>query len=95
MYLKTKLFVYISGPDDNIPQITINEICERTSIKKDDVISTLQKLNLINYYKGQYVLTLNKDLVTKHQTDITKRNLKIDPKALHWTPKDWSKRSKW
>ena len=85
----------ISGPDDNIPQITINEICERTSIKKDDVISTLQKLNLINYYKGQYVLTLNKDLVTKHKNDIAKRNLKIDPKALHWTPKDWSKRSKW
>lgn len=84
-----------TGPDDNIPQITINEICERTSIKKDDVISTLQKLNLINYYKGQYVLTLNKDLVTKHHMDITKRNLKIDPKALHWTPKDWSKRSKW
>jgi len=83
-----------TGPDDNIPQITINEICERTSIKKDDVISTLQKLNLINYYKGQYVLTLNKDLVTKHKNDITKRNLKIDPKALHWTPKDWSKRSK-
>jgi len=84
-----------TGPDDNIPQITINEICERTSIKKDDVISTLQKLNLINYYKGQCVLTLNKDLVTKHHMDITKRNLKIDPKALHWTPKDWSKRSKW
>merc|ERR1719438_737790 len=26
---------------ENPPQITINEICERTSIKKDDVISTL------------------------------------------------------
>ena len=24
------------------PQITINEICEQTSIKKEDVISTLQ-----------------------------------------------------
>merc|ERR1719210_2958789 len=27
---------------DNPPQITINEICERTSIKKEDCISTLQ-----------------------------------------------------
>ena len=81
--------------EENPPQITINEICERTSIKKDDVISTLQKLNLINYYKGQYVLTLNKDLVAKHKKEITKRNLKIDSKALHWTPKDWSKRPKW
>lgn len=41
-------------------QITINEICELTSIKKEDVISTLQNLNLINYYKGQYIVTLNR-----------------------------------
>jgi len=80
---------------ENPPQITINEICERTSIKKDDVISTLQKLNLINYYKGQYILTLNKELVGKHMKEMNKRKLRIDPKALHWTPKDWSKRSKW
>lgn len=42
------------------PQITISEICELTSIRKEDVISTLQNLNLINYYKGQYILMLNK-----------------------------------
>ncbi|GIX97944.1 histone acetyltransferase KAT5 [Caerostris darwini] len=35
------------------PQITIQEISEQTSIKKQDVISTLQHLNLIHYYKGQ------------------------------------------
>ena len=45
--------------DGDPPSVTINEICEQTSIKKDDVVSTLQKLNLINYYKGQYILTLN------------------------------------
>jgi histone acetyltransferase HTATIP len=42
------------------PQITISEISELTSIKKEDVISTLQNLNLINYYKGQYIVTLNR-----------------------------------
>ena len=41
--------------DGDAPLITINEICEQTSIKKDDVISTLQSMNLINYYKGQYI----------------------------------------
>ena len=46
--------------DNEKPLITINEICELTSIKKEDVISTLQNLNLINYYKGQYIITLNK-----------------------------------
>merc|ERR1719429_375046 len=81
--------------DGDPPSVTINEICEQTSIKKDDVVSTLQKLNLINYYKGQYILTLNQDLVDKHKKEMSKRNVRIDPRALHWTPKDWSKRAKW
>ncbi|XP_064292329.1 histone acetyltransferase Tip60 isoform X14 [Plodia interpunctella] len=76
--------------DNEKPIITINEICELTSIKKEDVISTLQNLNLINYYKGQYIISVNK----QHEKAMEKRTLRIDPKCLHWTPKDWSKRSK-
>lgn len=77
------------------PQITINEISEITSIKKEDVISTLQYLNLINYYKGQYILTLSEDIVEGHERAMLKRVLRIDSKCLHFTPKDWSKRGKW
>ncbi|KAG8437879.1 hypothetical protein GDO86_008541 [Hymenochirus boettgeri] len=77
------------------PQITINEISEITSIKKEDVISTLQYLNLINYYKGQYILTLSEDIVEGHERAMQKRILRIDSKCLHFTPKDWSKRGKW
>ncbi|KAK3597337.1 hypothetical protein CHS0354_034579 [Potamilus streckersoni] len=77
------------------PAITINEISELTSIKKEDVISTLQHINLINYYKGQYVITLTKDLLDSHFRSMSKRKVRIDPKCLHWQPKDWSKRGKW
>ncbi|KAK4023676.1 hypothetical protein OUZ56_009075 [Daphnia magna] len=77
------------------PQITINEICEMTSIKKEDVVSTLQHLNLINYYKGQYVLILNEEAMKNCIKNKEKWKLHIDPKCLHWTPKDWSKRGKW
>ncbi|XP_075693473.1 histone acetyltransferase KAT5 isoform X2 [Rhinoderma darwinii] len=77
------------------PQITINEISEITSVKKEDVISTLQYLNLINYYKGQYILTLSEDIVEGHERAMLKRILRIDSKCLHFTPKDWSKRGKW
>ncbi|XP_072753936.1 histone acetyltransferase Tip60 [Anoplolepis gracilipes] len=77
------------------PQITINEISEITSIKKEDVISTLQNLNLINYYKGQYIVTLNRDIIEQHSAAMEKRQIRIDPKCLHWTPKDWSVRAKW
>jgi len=81
--------------DGEAPQITINEICEQTSIKKDDVISTLQSMNLINYYKGQYIICLQKELLDKHEKELRKRTIRIDPRCLHWTPKDWSKRAKW
>ncbi|XP_048483167.1 histone acetyltransferase Tip60 isoform X2 [Plutella xylostella] len=81
--------------DHEKPLITINEICELTSIKKEDVISTLQNLNLINYYKGQYIISVNQETIEQHEKAMEKRTLRIDPKCLHWTPKDWSKRSKW
>ncbi|CAB4067688.1 TIP60 [Lepeophtheirus salmonis] len=75
--------------------ITITEICEQTSIKKEDCISTLQQLNLINYYKGQYIITLRQELIHKHIKEMERRKVKIDEKCLHWTAKDWSKRAKW
>ncbi|CAK1582722.1 unnamed protein product [Parnassius mnemosyne] len=80
--------------DNEKPIITINEICELTSIKKEDVISTLQNLNLINYYKGQYIISVNQETVQQHEKAMEKKLLRIDPKCLHWTPKDWSKRAK-
>ncbi|XP_049875095.1 histone acetyltransferase Tip60 isoform X6 [Pectinophora gossypiella] len=80
--------------DNEKPIITINEICEMTSIKKEDVISTLQNLNLINYYKGQYIISVNQETIQQHEKAMEKRMLRIDPKCLHWTPKDWSKRAK-
>jgi len=77
------------------PCITINEISEVTSIKKDDVISTLQHLNLINYYKGQYIITLSEEQIQTQERAMAKRPIRIDAKCLHWTSKDWSKRGKW
>ncbi|XP_041351178.1 histone acetyltransferase KAT5-like isoform X2 [Gigantopelta aegis] len=77
------------------PLITINDISEMTSIKKEDVISTLQHLNLINYYKGQYIITISNEQIDSHNRSMEKRTIRIDPKCLHWQPKDWSKRGKW
>jgi len=77
------------------PIITINDISEQTAIKKEDVISTLQYLNLINYYKGQYVITLTKEVLSAYDRAAVKRRIRIDSKCLHWQPKEWSKRGKW
>lgn len=75
--------------------IPCSDISEMTSIKKEDVISTLQHLNLINYYKGQYIITLSHEQIDTQNKAMEKRKVRIDPKCLHWQPKDWSKRGKW
>ncbi|XP_029470170.1 histone acetyltransferase KAT5 isoform X2 [Rhinatrema bivittatum] len=90
-----EILMSLKSENGERPQITINEISEITSVKKEDVISTLQYLNLINYYKGQYILTLSEDIVEGHERAMLKRILRIDSKCMHFTPKDWSKRGKW
>ena len=72
-----------------------SEITEMTSIKKEDVISTLQHLNVINYYKGQFILTITKEAIDSHNKSMSKRKVRIDSKCMHWQPKDWGKRGKW
>lgn len=84
------------GENNEKPQITIQDLSEQTSIKKDDIISTLvNNLNLIQYYKGQYIITLTKDILKQQQRIYEKRKIRIDPKCLNWSVKDWSKRGKW
>lgn len=95
---ETLLEILIKAPTDENgekPQITISEISEQTSVKKEDIISTIQYLNLINYYKGQYIITINEDALQMYNTAAKKRKVRIDPSYIHWAPKDWSKRGKW
>ena len=46
--------------------ISIRELGELTAIKTDDIISTLQFLNLIQYQKGQHVLCAAPDVLERH-----------------------------
>ena len=46
-------------------------------------------------FLNTFYSSLTQDLVDKHKKEMSKRNVRIDPRALHWTPKDWSKRAKW
>lgn len=90
-----EILLQLKSEEGTSPNITINEVCEMTSIRKEDVISTLQHLNLLQYYKGQYVICITKDILESHSKAMKKRKIRIDPKCLHWQPKDWAKRGKW
>eukprot|EP01135_Chromosphaera_perkinsii_P001244 Nk52_evm17s163 gene=Nk52_evmTU17s163 len=74
--------------------LSIDELCLQTSIKADDVIGTLQYLNAFRYYKGQYVLCITNEMMESHDKAMQKLKVRIDPKAIRWTPIDWVKRGR-
>lgn len=77
------------------PALSINDIVERTCIKRDDVIATLSHLNVLYYVKGQHVIYLSRDLIQAHQKAMSRRTLRVDPKLLNWKARDWTKRGRW
>lgn len=75
--------------------ITISDISQRTCIKPDDVLSTLQSLSLLKYYRGQYVICIPDDLAVRHHQQDAAITMRIDPACIQWTPVDWAKRGRW
>ena len=57
-----------------------------TAIKTEDVISTLQALNLIQYQKGQHVICAAPTVLEKHLAAAGSGGLPVDPSRIVWTP---------
>lgn len=66
--------------------LSIKDISEMTSIKTEDIISTLQSLNLIKYWKGQHIISVTPKVIEEHLKNNSKQNVKIEPKNIHWAP---------
>ncbi len=62
--------------------ISIYGISEKTMMKADDIIGTLQALNLIQYYEGQHII----DLRRVSNMKMGSRGLPCDPSCIRWTP---------
>lgn len=75
--------------------VSVETLGEMTSIKHEDIVSTLQHLNIIKHYKGQNCIVLTDELLADHDKAMAKRTVRIDPKCLSWTPTDWAKRGTW
>jgi len=44
----------------------IKELCEMTGVKAEDIISTLQSLNMIKAWKGQHVVYIKREIITDY-----------------------------
>ncbi|GLD98475.1 hypothetical protein PINS_up007172 [Pythium insidiosum] len=77
-------------------EVSIMELTRLTSIKNEDIISTLQYLNMIKYFNGQYVFVVPKQILDEQLNKVTKKGPQVVPEKLHWAPLQLDiKRDKW
>ncbi|GAM27184.1 hypothetical protein SAMD00019534_103590 [Acytostelium subglobosum LB1] len=66
--------------------LSILDISNMTSIRTEDIISTLQSLNLIRYWKGQHIISVTPKAIEEHLKVYAKQTTRIEPKCIHWAP---------
>ena len=69
--------------------ISIKQLSEMSSIKTDDIVSTLQALQLIKYWKGQHMIAVSPRVIQEHLgSDSTRTTLQVDSQgfAPTWQP---------
>uniref|UniRef100_A0A672FJD6 Histone acetyltransferase n=1 Tax=Salarias fasciatus TaxID=181472 RepID=A0A672FJD6_SALFA len=61
---------------------------QMTSITQSDIISTLQSLNMVKYWKGQHVICVTPKLVEEHlkSAQYKKPPITVDTMCLKWAP---------
>lgn len=70
---------------DKMKSTSVQEISRLTGFKTDDILSTLHALNMIKYWKGQHVVSVNKKAIENHLKQMKKIRL-CDPNCLTWSP---------
>uniref|UniRef100_A0A3B5AFB8 Histone acetyltransferase n=1 Tax=Stegastes partitus TaxID=144197 RepID=A0A3B5AFB8_9TELE len=65
-----------------------HKISQETAVNPVDIVSTLQSLQMLKYWKGKHLVLKRQDLIDDWKAKETKRGngKTIDPTALKWTP---------
>ena len=64
----------------------LQELSDLTCIKPDDIIGTLQALDLIQYRKGQHVIWADPAVLEQKLKTCGRPGLEVDPSKLIWSP---------
>ncbi|XP_033367386.1 histone acetyltransferase KAT7 [Parus major] len=70
-------------------EISIKEISQETAVNPVDIVSTLQALQMLKYWKGKHLVLKSQDLIDEWIAKEAKRsnsNKTMDPSCLKWTP---------
>ena len=66
--------------------ISVKELSDLTMFKTDDIISTLNHHNLIQYKKGAHVLNAAPKVIEHHMKLAGRPGVLVDPSKIVWTP---------
>ncbi|XP_037518987.1 histone acetyltransferase KAT8 [Rhipicephalus sanguineus] len=68
--------------------LSIKDLSQMTSITQHDIVTTLQSLNMVKYWKGQHVICVTPKLVEEHlkSAQYKRPRLQVDISSLRWTP---------
>jgi histone acetyltransferase MYST1 len=67
--------------------LSIKDISELTAIRTDDIVKTLESLNLIKYWKGDHIISVTPRIIDEHlKTMSSQRGIEIDVSRLKWKP---------
>uniref|UniRef100_A0A3Q2ZN53 Histone acetyltransferase n=1 Tax=Hippocampus comes TaxID=109280 RepID=A0A3Q2ZN53_HIPCM len=85
-YWKEVLLRYLNNFQGK--EISIKEISQETAVNPVDIVSTLQSLQMLKYWKGKHLVLKRQDLIDDWKAKERKRGhgKTIDPTALKWTP---------
>lgn len=72
-----------------IKQLQVSDLSVASGIAEDDIISTLQTMQLIKYWKGDHVVRTTRRLVEHCRSINIGRppRLRLDPNCLKWWPR--------
>jgi histone acetyltransferase MYST1 len=79
-------YVVLSVLREHRGEVSIPTVSQMTSIAADDIISTLQAMDLIKYWKGQHVICMTPKLINDHMATRRLPILQVDDNALRWVP---------
>lgn len=71
-----------------------SDMSQQTGIIASDIVSTLQLMGLLKYWKQTHLILVPPEAKSQFAAEVKKKrklyaDKVIDPKCLHWEPKNW------
>ncbi|XP_014226486.1 histone acetyltransferase KAT7 isoform X1 [Trichogramma pretiosum] len=70
-------------------EISIKDISKEMAIDSSDIVSTLQALGMMKYWKGKHIILKKQDVIEDYKERVKRRGTtlkEIDPECLKWSP---------